>query len=78
LQGRYQEARALFERLVARSNDVGLLSEEFDPVTGRMLGNFPQAYSHVGLINCALSLSRLEGPVEERAKQASAERELKA
>ena len=73
LQGRYLEARALFERLLARSNDVGLLAEEFDPVSGRMLGNFPQAYSHVGLINCAVSLSRLQGPVEERAKQASVE-----
>jgi GH15 family glucan-1,4-alpha-glucosidase len=73
LQGRYQEARALFERLLTRCNDVGLLAEEIDPVTGRMLGNFPQAYSHVGLINCALSLSRLKGPVEERAKQPSTE-----
>jgi GH15 family glucan-1,4-alpha-glucosidase len=74
LQGRYPEARALFERLLSRCNDVGLLAEEFDPVTGRMLGNFPQAYSHVGLINCALNLSRREGPAEERAKQASTER----
>jgi GH15 family glucan-1,4-alpha-glucosidase len=68
LQGRYDEARRLFERLVARRNDVGLLAEEFDPLTGRMLGNFPQAYSHVGLINCALNLSRQEGPAEERAR----------
>jgi GH15 family glucan-1,4-alpha-glucosidase len=45
-----------------------LLAEEFDPSTGRMLGNFPQAYSHVGLINCALSLNREVGPVEERAE----------
>jgi len=45
-----------------------LLAEEFDPLTGHMLGNFPQAYSHVGLINCALSLSRQKGPVEERAE----------
>ncbi len=67
LQGRYEEARRLFERLVARRNDVGLLAEEFDPLTARMLGNFPQAYSHVGLINCALNLSRQEGPAEERA-----------
>jgi GH15 family glucan-1,4-alpha-glucosidase len=68
LQGRYAEARKLFDRLLSRCNDVGLLAEEFDPVTGRMLGNFPQAYSHVGLINCALSLSRPTGPAEERAK----------
>jgi GH15 family glucan-1,4-alpha-glucosidase len=68
LQGRFEEARRLFERLVARCNDVGLLAEEFDPLTGRMLGNFPQAYSHVGLINCALNLSRQEGPAEERAR----------
>jgi GH15 family glucan-1,4-alpha-glucosidase len=68
LQDRYAEARQLFEKLVSRCNDVGLLAEEFEPLTGRMLGNFPQAYSHVGLINCALSLSRLTGPVKERAK----------
>jgi GH15 family glucan-1,4-alpha-glucosidase len=67
LQGRYEEARRLFERLVSRCNDVGLLAEEFEPRSGRMLGNFPQAYSHVGLINCGLSLSRQTGPVEERA-----------
>jgi GH15 family glucan-1,4-alpha-glucosidase len=68
LQGRHAEARKLFERLLARCNDVGLLAEEFDPVAGRMLGNFPQAYSHVGLINCALGLSRQTGPAEERAE----------
>jgi GH15 family glucan-1,4-alpha-glucosidase len=71
LQGRYAEARKLFERLLTRCNDVGLLAEEFDPVSGRMLGNFPQAYSHVGLINCALSLSRQKGPAEERAVTSS-------
>jgi GH15 family glucan-1,4-alpha-glucosidase len=54
LQGRHAEARKLFDRLLSRCNDV----EEIDPLTGRMLGNFPQAYSHVGLINCALNLSR--------------------
>ena len=68
LQGRVDEARQLFERLLARCNDVGLLAEEIDPKTGRMLGNFPQAYSHVGLINSALNLSRFKGPAEERAK----------
>ena len=68
LQGRYADGRELFERLLARCNDVGLLAEEFDPVTGQMLGNFPQAYSHVGVINCALNLSRQTGPVDERAE----------
>jgi GH15 family glucan-1,4-alpha-glucosidase len=68
LQGRDADARKLFERLLSRCNDVGLLAEEIDPLTGRMLGNFPQAYSHVGLINCALDLSRQRGPAEERAE----------
>ena len=68
LQGRYAEAQKLFDRLLARCNDVGLLAEEIDPLTGRMLGNFPQAYSHVGVINCALNLSRHMGPAEERAE----------
>jgi hypothetical protein len=68
LQGRYEEARRLFDRLLSRCNDVGLLSEEFGLQTGRMLGNFPQAYSHVGLINCALNLSRQVGPTKERAE----------
>ena len=71
LQGRYEDAQRLFERLLARCNDVGLLAEEFDPASGRMLGNFPQAYSHVGLINCALNLSRQTGPAEERASTGS-------
>jgi GH15 family glucan-1,4-alpha-glucosidase len=68
LQGRLAEARKLFDRLLSRCNDVGLLAEEIDPLTGRMLGNFPQAYSHVGLINCALNLSRQTGPAEVRAE----------
>ena len=68
LQGRYAQARNLFERLLARCNDVGLMAEEFDPQSGRMLGNFPQAYCHVGIINCALDLSRQKGPVEQRAQ----------
>ena len=54
--GRDVEARELFERLIALSNDVGLLSEEYDPRTGRQLGNTPQAFSHFGLINAALAL----------------------
>lgn len=56
LQGKKQEAREIFERLLALRNDVGLLAEEYDPRSGRMLGNFPQAFSHVGLINTARNL----------------------
>ncbi|GGW55050.1 glycoside hydrolase family 15 protein [Streptomyces caelestis] len=61
MTGRTQEARELFERLVGLVNDVGLLSEEFDPVTGRQLGNFPQAFSHIGLVNTALALFGEDG-----------------
>ncbi|MBB3081601.1 glycoside hydrolase family 15 protein [Streptomyces violarus] len=61
MTGRTKEARALFERLVGLANDVGLLSEEFDPVTCRQLGNFPQAFSHIGLVNTALALFGEEG-----------------
>ncbi|WDV50723.1 glycoside hydrolase family 15 protein [Streptomyces coeruleorubidus] len=61
MTGRTQEARELFERLAGLANDVGLLSEEFDPVTGRQLGNFPQAFSHIGLVNTALALFGEDG-----------------
>ena len=54
LQRRFDEAHALFERLLGMRNDLGLLSEEYDPRAGRMLGNFPQAFSHIGLINTAV------------------------
>ncbi|MFF4771774.1 glycoside hydrolase family 15 protein [Microtetraspora fusca] len=57
LQGRAREARALFERLIALRNDVGLLSEEYDPYEGRMTGNFPQALSHIPLVGTALGLA---------------------
>jgi GH15 family glucan-1,4-alpha-glucosidase len=56
LTGRKDEARELFDRLVGLANDVGLLAEEYDPVDGRHLGNFPQAFSHIGLVNTALTL----------------------
>jgi GH15 family glucan-1,4-alpha-glucosidase len=62
LMGRHEEARALFERLVGLTNDVGLLSEEYDPRTGGMLGNFPQAFSHVALVNSALALGATDNP----------------
>lgn len=62
LQGRHAEAREIFERLLALRNDVGLLSEEYDPAARRLLGNFPQAFSHVGLINTARTLTKPGGP----------------
>ena len=61
LQRRFDDARVLFERLLALQNDLGLLAEEYDPRAGRMLGNFPQAFSHVGLINTAINLACGEG-----------------
>ncbi|MDZ4287703.1 MAG: glycoside hydrolase family 15 protein [Prosthecobacter sp.] len=66
LAGRYDEARALFQRLLAIRNDLGLLSEQVDPRTNRLLGNFPQAFSHVGLVNTARNLSRQGGPAHQR------------
>jgi GH15 family glucan-1,4-alpha-glucosidase len=67
LQGRIGEARELFERLIALRNDVGLLAEEYDPRIERQLGNFPQAFSHVALVNTAFNLTRSQGPAEQRA-----------
>ncbi|MCU1675472.1 MAG: glucoamylase [Frankiales bacterium] len=58
LLGRTDDAVAMFERLLALRNDVGLLAEEYDPVARRQLGNFPQAFSHVPLVNTAVALSR--------------------
>ena len=64
LQGRMVEAKALFERLAGLVNDVGLLAEEYDPVRRRQVGNFPQAFSHVSLINSALNLTAGESSAE--------------
>jgi GH15 family glucan-1,4-alpha-glucosidase len=58
LMGRRAEARALYERLLSLCNDVGLLAEQYDPVAGRMLGNFPQAFSHIGIVNSAMNLEQ--------------------
>ncbi len=66
ITGRMDEARALFGRLLALRNDVGLLAEQYDPVAKRLLGNFPQAFSHVSLINTALNLTRTRGPAHDR------------
>jgi GH15 family glucan-1,4-alpha-glucosidase len=65
--GREDEARALFQRLLGCANDVGLLSEEYDPPTGRLLGNFPQAFTHVSLMNTAGNLSSAASPARHRA-----------
>jgi GH15 family glucan-1,4-alpha-glucosidase len=69
LAGNYDEAGAIFERLLSLRNDVGLLGEEYDPVARRQLGNFPQAFSHVGLINTAQNLRRGDGPAKDRPKK---------
>jgi GH15 family glucan-1,4-alpha-glucosidase len=61
LSGRLDEAYRIFDNLMGRTNHLGLLSEQIDPSTGAFLGNFPQAYSHVGIINSALYLAEAEG-----------------
>jgi GH15 family glucan-1,4-alpha-glucosidase len=68
LIGRSAEAKTLFERLLAVRNDLGLLAEEYDPKAGRQLGNVPQAFSHVGLVNTARNLNpKTVGPAAERS-----------
>jgi len=71
LQRRWQDARRLFDRLLELRNDVGLLSEEFDPRAGRLVGNFPQAFTHVALINSAFNLTCFEKPADQRARPAT-------
>jgi GH15 family glucan-1,4-alpha-glucosidase len=68
LQGRMADAERLFSRLVGLCNDVGLLSEEYDPRVQRLVGNFPQAFSHMALVNSAYNVTRMEKPVEQRAQ----------
>jgi len=67
--GRDDEARELFEKLLGVSNDLGLLSEEYDPAAKRLLGNYPQAFTHVGLVNSAYNLSHHIGPAHQRTKR---------
>jgi GH15 family glucan-1,4-alpha-glucosidase len=67
LLGRYDDAHRLFERLLALRNDVGLLAEEYEPTLRRQLGNFPQAFSHVGLVSTACNLAEGARPAEQRA-----------
>ena len=66
LLGRRDDAERLFERLLSIRNDVGLLAEEYDPQSGRQVGNFPQAFTHVALVDSAFNLSRRHGPAKER------------
>jgi len=72
--GQPARARTVFERAAAFVNDVGLLAEEIDPVSGELLGNFPQAFSHIGLVNAAWAISEIElreTPTAESAPDAS-------
>jgi GH15 family glucan-1,4-alpha-glucosidase len=71
LQGRYEDAVALFKRLLLLRNDLGLLAEEYDASAKRQLGNFPQAFSHLALVNAARNLMSTEGPVHQRAGKES-------
>jgi GH15 family glucan-1,4-alpha-glucosidase len=71
LQGRIDEARVLFVKLLSLRNDVGLLAEEYDPISKRQLGNFPQAFSHLGLINTARNLLGAGGSVHQRSSGSS-------
>jgi GH15 family glucan-1,4-alpha-glucosidase len=66
MQGRRDEAVTLFERLLALRNDLGLIAEEYDPVEKRLLGNFPQAFTHVGLVGSAYNLSEHPGTAAQR------------
>ncbi len=61
LAGRLDEAREMFDAAARRANHVGLFAEQFDPATGAFLGNFPQAFTHIGLINSAVYIARAEG-----------------
>jgi GH15 family glucan-1,4-alpha-glucosidase len=66
--GRRDEAVRLFERLLSLRNDVGLLSEEYEPNARRLVGNFPQAFSHLALVNTASNLAHSEKPAEQRSE----------
>jgi len=71
LQGRHEEARRLFDRLTALQNDVGLMSEEYDPVAKRQLGNFPQAFSHIAFVNAAFHFHTQVSSFRERSEERS-------
>ena len=64
LMGRTDEAREIFERLRSIKNDVGLLSEEYNPAQGRLMGNFPQALSHIALVNACRAITPSRRPID--------------
>jgi GH15 family glucan-1,4-alpha-glucosidase len=70
MMGREAEAKDLFDRLLSYRNDVGLLAEEYDTIRNRLVGNFPQAFSHIGLVNTAFNLARPSvGPARQRSER---------
>jgi GH15 family glucan-1,4-alpha-glucosidase len=69
LQGREEEGRALYQRLTGLANDVGLLAEEYDVTAARLVGNFPQAFTHVALVNTAHNLGAGPSPAKERGEE---------
>ena len=73
-QGRREEAERIFQGLLDLRNDLGLLAEEWDPKTRRQLGNYPQAFTHVALVNTAFNLDRdaAESPMDQRSPQEEA------
>jgi GH15 family glucan-1,4-alpha-glucosidase len=76
LQGRVEDGRVLFERLAGLANDLGLLAEEYDTAAGRLVGNFPQAFTHVALVNTAHNLDRAaRGPAQARGRDEEEEEE---
>jgi alpha,alpha-trehalase len=73
-QGRVDEARTLFEKIIGYANDLGLLSEEIEPTSNELLGNFPQGFTHLGLIRSALNIARAETHGPEEQAQGATER----
>ena len=67
LLGEIEEARRLFRRMLDIRNDVGLLPEQYNPNTGRFMGNFPQAFSHIALVDTAFNLTQVDSPAAERS-----------
>jgi GH15 family glucan-1,4-alpha-glucosidase len=74
MQGRADEARALFERITSYANDLGRLAEEIDPTSGELLGNYPQGFSHLALIRSAFNIARCEASGREERVKTTAER----